>query len=320
MVLELLKLFFSYLIIYIFILVSVAFVTLIERKILGGTQIRVGPNFVGYWGLLQPFADAIKLFTKEAVNLRASNNFIYYISPLFRLTLILVIWLLIPLQEGGLLFNFGLIFFICVRGLAVYPILFRGWSSNCKYSILGRLRAVAQIVSYEVSLALILLNIIWISSSFNFSLILQNQIYIFNLFFFFPLALIWLVSSLAETNRTPYDFSEGESELVSGFNTEYSAGGFSLIFIAEYGNIIFISFFFVLIFISSKVGILVMFKRIILVFWFIWVRATLPRYRYDKLIGLAWKRFLPITLFMFVFYLMVRWPILFIYLLWCTST
>lgn len=277
--------------------------TLIERKILGSSQIRVGPNFVGYWGILQPFADAVKLFTKESVSLWVSNNIIYYLSPIFRLSLIIIIWLLLPLESGGFIYSFGLMFFICVRSIGVYPILRRGWSSNCKYSILGSIRAVAQIVSYEVSLAIVLLSLIWLRSSFNFELIFLNQEFMWNLFIFGPLAIIWLVSSLAETNRTPYDFSEGESELVSGFNTEYRAGGFSLIFMAEYGNIIFISIFFVLLFLSTSLTLLRILKTILLVFWFIWVRATLPRYRYDKLIGLAWKRFLPITLFIFLFYL-----------------
>lgn len=314
MMLDLVKIFINYLILLIIVLIRVAFVTLIERKILGSAQIRIGPNFVGYWGILQPFSDAIKLFTKESVTLRVSNYFIYYLSPVIRLILIIIIWLLFPIQKGGLIFSLALIFFICIRGAAVYPILRRGWSSNCKYRILGRMRAVAQIVSYEVSLAIILLRIIWLTNSFNLNLIILNQSLNFNLFLFSPLAMIWLVSSLAETNRTPYDFSEGESELVSGFNTEYRAGGFSLIFMAEYGNIIFISALFVILFLSSSLNILTVFKTILFVFWFIWVRATLPRYRYDKLINLAWKAFLPITLFLFIFYLLLGY-ITFIYLI-----
>lgn len=306
---ELLKLVLRYLILYLMVLVRVAFVTLIERKILGGSQIRVGPNLVGWWGLLQPFADAVKLFTKERVSLRASNNLVYYVSPVLSLSLIIFIWLLNPIQRGGLNYSFALIFFICVRGVSVYPILRSGWSSNCKYSILGSIRAVAQIVSYEVSLAIILLRIIWLRGSFNFDLIFLTQSKIINIFVFLPLAIIWLVSSLAETNRTPYDFSEGESELVSGFNTEYSAGGFSLIFMAEYGNIIFIRALFVFLFLTHSFSPLTILETIFFVFWFIWVRATLPRYRYDKLIGLTWKRFLPITLWFFIFYLFIGWAL-----------
>lgn len=275
-----------------------------EQKILARAQIRLGPNMVGYWGLLQPFADAVKLFRKERVSIQIANLSIYYISPVLRLALALIIWELFPYSDGGLDFSFRVIFFICVRGFRVYPILRSGWASNCKYSLLGRLRAAAQIVSYEVRLAIILLRVIWVNGSLRLKVIIMGDGVMWNFFFFFPLRVIWLVSSLAETNRSPYDFAEGESELVSGFNTEYMSGGFTLIFIREYARILFISLFFVIIFIrSSFLGILDLLKVMVIVFWFVWVRASLPRYRYDKLIGLAWKRFLPLTLLFFIYYL-----------------
>lgn len=287
------------------VLIRVAFITLIERKILGSAQIRLGPTLVGLWGVLQPFADAVKLFNKEAPLLRRVNRVIYLGSPIFSLFFILLIWTLLPLEAGGARFNYALILFICISSVAVYPIISRGWASNCKYSILGSLRAVAQIVSYEVSLTVILLSVVWLNSSFNLEEALEYQMIVWNAIFMAPLILIWKITSLAETNRTPYDFSEGESELVSGFNTEYSAGGFSLLFIAEYGNIIFMSLLFVLLFLTRSVNCVIILKTILIRFLFIWVRATLPRYRYDKLIYLAWKRLLPVSLFMFIFYFSV---------------
>nr|YP_009515489.1 NADH dehydrogenase subunit 1 [Trinorchestia longiramus]AYB71600.1 NADH dehydrogenase subunit 1 [Trinorchestia longiramus] len=299
--------FVDYLLVAILVLVSVAFVTLFERKVLGSSQTRKGPNLVGYWGILQPFADAVKLFTKETTSLISSNLLVYIISPVFSLSLMMTIWLLYPLYSGGIVFNFGLMFFICVSGLGVYPIISSGWSSNCKYSILGSLRAVAQMVSYEVSLAMILLSVVWGSYSFNLDVVLLFQQDIYNFLFYSPLLMIWLVSCLAETNRTPYDFSEGESELVSGFNTEYGAGGFSLIFMAEYGSILFMSGLSCVLFFGYLISPFFFLKVMFIAFWFIWVRATLPRYRYDKLMGLAWKSFLPITLFMFMFYYLVSY-------------
>nr|QQQ88710.1 NADH dehydrogenase subunit 1 [Hyalella sp. n. 1 FZ-2021] len=302
MVLSALKVVIIYIILTLMVLVSVAFITLMERKILGSAQIRLGPNLVGMWGLLQPFSDAIKLFTKEPMFLRSISVIVYLVSPVFSLSLMLIIWLLSPFYAGGLVFTFSLMFFICVSSAAVYPIISSGWASNCKYSILGGLRAVAQMISYEVSLAMVLLSLVWLSSSFNLEEVLETQTTLWNIMFFSPLSLIWLITSLAETNRTPYDFSEGESELVSGFNTEYAAGGFSLLFMAEYGNIIFMSLLFVLLFLSSEITPAIMVKTMFISFLFVWVRATLPRYRYDKLMYLAWKSLLPITLFMFIFY------------------
>lgn len=305
MVLELGITIVNYFILLVIVLVGVAFITLIEQKILAGRQIRVGPNYVGYWGLFQPFADAVKLLSKETVRTRVIRLIIYYISPIISLGLSLLLWVVYPFEEGGLDLLYGVLFFICIRGLGVYPILSRGWASNCKYSILGRLRAVAQMVSYEVRLAIIFLSLIWLSISFSFRGLLINQYLVWNIFLFRPLGVIWFVSALAETNRTPYDFAEGESELVSGFNTEYGSGGFTLIFIAEYARILLIRILFSVIFLRSRLRGFTLVKGILVAFCFVWVRATIPRYRYDKLIGLAWKRFLPVTLIIFRYYLRV---------------
>nr|CTP93684.1 NADH dehydrogenase subunit 1 [Pseudoniphargus sorbasiensis] len=303
MVLGYLKIIFSYLVLIILVLISVAFVTLMEQKILAGSQIRVGPNYVGFWGMLQPFSDAIKLFSKEGLFLVNSNFLVYWISPIIGLGLSLFLWVVFPFLEGGLSLKYGLLLFICVSGFGVFPILGSGWASNCKYSMLGSLRSVAQMVSYEISLAMIILSLVWLCSSFNLKEVLSGQIYIWNFFVVFPLSLIWFASSLAETNRSPYDFSEGESELVSGFNTEYSAGGFVLIFMSEYANILFMGLLFVVFFFGSWVGVVLILKMMVIVYMFVWVRATMPRYRYDKLMYLAWKGFLPVSLMLFVFYL-----------------
>nr|AXI98648.1 NADH dehydrogenase subunit 1 [Pseudoniphargus morenoi] len=303
MVLEYLKIFLSYVVLIVLVLVSVAFVTLMEQKILAGSQIRVGPNYVGAWGMLQPFSDAVKLFVKEGLFLVKSNFLVYWVSPVVSLSLALFLWVVFPFLEGGISLNYGLLLFICVSGLGVFPILGMGWASNCKYSMLGSLRSVAQMVSYEISLAMIILSLVWLSGGFNLSDVVFNQVYIWNLFVFFPLSLIWFASSLAETNRSPYDFSEGESELVSGFNTEYSAGGFVLIFMSEYANILFMGLLFVIFFWGSWVSWVIMLKMMAIVYLFVWVRATMPRYRYDKLMYLAWKGFLPVSLMLFVFYL-----------------
>ncbi|YP_009515503.1 NADH dehydrogenase subunit 1 (mitochondrion) [Hyalella azteca] len=296
------KIILIYLTLMILVLVSVAFITLMERKILGASQIRVGPNSIGLWGLLQPFADAVKLFSKEHAFLRSTVSAVHLLSPVLSLFLMLAIWSLVPLEAGGLSFAFTLLVFICISSLGVYPIIGSGWASNCKYSTLGALRGVAQMISYEVSLMVVLLSIIWATNSFNLEEMLKEQLHAFNCLLFSPLMAIWLISSLAETNRTPYDFSEGESELVSGFNTEYSAGGFSLLFMAEYGNIIFMSVMFVVLFLSSSADYSLMIKTMLVSFLFVWVRATLPRYRYDKLMYLAWKSLLPVSLFMLMFY------------------
>nr|AWB98705.1 NADH dehydrogenase subunit 1 [Anopheles aff. arthuri D PGF-2018] len=285
------------LLLVICVMVGVAFLTLLERKVLGYIQIRKGPNKVGFNGLLQPFSDAVKLFTKEQTYPLVSNYISYYFSPGFSLFLSLLIWMCIPYLIKLYSFNLGVLFFLCCTSLGVYTVMIAGWSSNSNYALLGGLRAVAQTISYEVSLALILLSFIFLIGNYNFMNFYNYQSYIWFIFFCFPLGLVWLASCLAETNRTPFDFAEGESELVSGFNVEYSSGGFALIFLAEYSSILFMSMLFVVIFLGGDIySLLFFFKLTFISFIFIWVRGTLPRFRYDKLMYLAWKSFLPLSL------------------------
>jgi len=288
----------------IFVLVAVAFLTLLERKILGYIQIRKGPNKVGFMGLLQPFADAVKLFTKEQTLPTMSNFIPYYLSPVFRLFIALLVWLVAPFDRGLVSFKIRVLFFLCCTRLGVYSMMGAGWSSNSKYALLGCLRAVAQTISYEVRLALILLRFLFLVGGFDLGLFTEYQRYLWFMVLTFPLALVWFASCLAETNRTPFDFAEGESELVSGFNTEYRRGGFALIFIAEYASILFIRMLFSLIFLGGELRRLVFYlKAVFISFCFVWVRGTLPRFRYDKLMYLAWKRFLPVALNYLVFFL-----------------
>nr|BDU79019.1 NADH dehydrogenase subunit 1 [Homona magnanima] len=279
------------------VLIGVAFLTLLERKVLGYVQLRKGPNKLGLMGILQPFSDAIKLFTKEQTYPLFSNYLIYYFSPIFSFFLSLLIWMVIPYYFNMISFNLGFLFFFCCTSLGVYTLMISGWSSNSNYSLLGGLRAVAQTISYEVSLALIMLSVIIMIMDFNLVKFSYYQSMIWFMFTMIPLSLCWLSSSLAETNRTPFDFAEGESELVSGFNVEYSSGGFALIFLAEYSSILFMSMLFILMYIGGyDLSLFFYLKLVFISFFFIWVRGTLPRYRYDKLMYLAWKSYLPLSL------------------------
>nr|YP_011001014.1 NADH dehydrogenase subunit 1 [Bellardia viarum]WPN85811.1 NADH dehydrogenase subunit 1 [Bellardia viarum] len=292
------------LLLIIFVLVSVAFLTLLERKVLGYIQIRKGPNKVGIMGILQPFCDAIKLFTSEQTYPLLSNYICYYFSPIFSLFLSLLVWMCMPMFIKLFSFNLGLLFFMCCTSLGVYTVMIAGWSSNSNYALLGGLRAVAQTISYEVSLSLILLSFIFLIGGYNMLMFYKYQTFIWFLFIMFPLALVWFSISLAETNRTPFDFAEGESELVSGFNVEYSSGGFALIFLAEYASILFMSMLFCLMFLGSDLFVFIFYIKLSFVsFMFIWVRGTLPRFRYDKLMYLAWKSFLPFSLNFLLFFL-----------------
>ena len=299
---DLLMPFLGRLILIILVIVGVAFLTLLERKVLGYIQIRKGPNKVGFLGIPQPFSDAIKLFTKEQTYPFVSNYLVYYFSPIFSLFLSLLCWLCIPFFIKLYRFNLGVLFFLCCLRIGVYSIIVAGWSSNSNYALLGALRAVAQTISYEVRLALILLSLIFLVGGYNFFSFVFFQQNIWFLFLSFPLALVWFCTSLAETNRTPFDFAEGESELVSGFNVEYRRGGFALIFLAEYSRILFIRILFVVFFLGGDAyGVFFFLKLTVISFIFIWVRGTLPRFRYDKLIFLAWKSFLPFSLNFLIF-------------------
>nr|YP_010613575.1 NADH dehydrogenase subunit 1 [Rivellia apicalis]WAR64267.1 NADH dehydrogenase subunit 1 [Rivellia apicalis] len=292
------------LILIICVLVSVAFLTLLERSVLGYIQIRKGPNKVGLMGIPQPFCDAIKLFTSEQTYPVVSNYISYYFSPIFSLFLSLVVWMCMPMFVKLFSFDLGSLFFLCCTSLGVYTVMVAGWSSNSNYALLGGLRAVAQTVSYEVSMALVLLSFIFLIGSYNMLGFYYYQSYLWFLVILFPMALVWGCICLAETNRTPFDFAEGESELVSGFNIEYSSGGFALIFLAEYSSILFMSMLFVVIFLGCDLfNVFFYVKLSFIAFIFIWVRGTLPRFRYDKLMYLAWKCFLPFSLNYLLFFM-----------------
>lgn len=295
------------LILLICVIIRVAFLTLLERKVLGYIQIRKGPNKIGFIGILQPFCDAVKLFTKEQIIPYLSNFIVYYFSPIFSLFLSLFLWTCVPFLIKLYSFDLGVIFFFCCLSFGVYIVIIAGWSSNSIYALLGSLRSIAQTISYEVALVLILLSILFLLGSYNifYFEFFQNKIWF--IFFFSPISLIWIISRLAETNRTPFDFAEGESELVSGFNVEYGAGGFALIFLAEYARILFISLLFSLLFLGSDVISFLFFLKLNFIsFLFIWVRGAFPRYRYDKLINIAWKSYLPISLILLFFFISIQ--------------
>nr|URX53732.1 NADH dehydrogenase subunit 1 [Postelectrotermes sp. 2 AB-2022a] len=300
-------LFIIFLLLIIFVLVGVAFLVLLERSVLGYVHIRSGPNKVGFIGLFQPFSDAIKLFSSEQYFPLVSNYLSYYFSPVFSLFLSLFIWVLVPYFSGFISFDLGLLFFLCCTSLGVYTVMVAGWSSNSNYSLLGGLRSVAQTISYEVSLALILLSFVFLIRGYNLVDFYYFQVYLWLIFLTFPLSLVWFISCLAETNRTPFDFAEGESELVSGFNVEYGAGGFALIFLAEYASILFMSLLFCVVFLGCDLSSLLFYVKLSFVsYLFIWVRGTLPRFRYDKLMYLAWSSFLPLSLNYLLFFLGVK--------------
>nr|YP_009054382.1 NADH dehydrogenase subunit 1 [Heliconius hecale]AIJ02069.1 NADH dehydrogenase subunit 1 [Heliconius hecale] len=304
MMIDIMNMMIGGLVLLIGVLVGVAFLTLLERKVLGYIQIRKGPNKLGFMGILQPFSDAIKLFSKEQVYLNYSNYFSYYFSPIISFMLSLIIWMMIPYFFNMITFNLGLLFFLSCTSVGVYTLLISGWSSNSNYSLLGGLRAVAQTISYEVSLSLILMSSIIMIMDMNLIKFSEYQFLIWFMFMMIPLSMCFFSSMLAETNRTPFDFAEGESELVSGFNIEYSSGGFALIFLAEYSSILFMSMLFIIMNMGGyELNLLFYLKLVFISFFFIWVRGTLPRYRYDKLMYLCWKSYLPISLNYLLFFL-----------------
>nr|AAR33133.1 NADH dehydrogenase subunit 1 [Scincus scincus] len=272
-------------------------------------QLRKGPNIVGPYGLLQPIADGVKLFIKEPLRPSSSSPTLFIITPTLALFIALAIWTPLPMPTTLADMNLGLLFMLALSSMAVYSILWSGWASNSKYPLIGALRAVAQTISYEVTLGIILLTIIILTGGFTMQMLLITQEHTWLLLSSWPLAMMWFISTLAETNRAPFDLTEGESELVSGFNVEYAAGPFALFFLAEYANIMMMNTLTCILFMSpgspanpDLFPINLMLKTMLLTMLFLWTRASYPRFRYDQLMHLLWKNFLPLTLALFIWH------------------
>nr|AAO21672.1 NADH subunit 1 [Anableps anableps]ABO13990.1 NADH dehydrogenase subunit 1 [Anableps anableps] len=311
MISTLLSVLINPLVLIIFIMLAVALLTLVERKVLGYMQLRKGPNVVGPYGLLQPFADGLKLLTKEPVRPSTASPLLFLTTPILAFTLALTLWAPMPLPFPITDLNLGVLFILALSSLAVYSILGSGWASNSKYALIGALRAVAQTISYEVSLGLILLNAIIFTGGFTLQTFSTAQESTWLILPTWPLAIMWYVSSLAETNRAPFDLTEGESELVSGFNVEYAGGPFALFFLAEYANILLMNTLSATLFLGASLhhffpevtSITLMMKATLLSIMFLWIRASYPRFRYDQLMHLIWKNFLPLTLALVIWHL-----------------
>jgi NADH-quinone oxidoreductase subunit H len=294
------------------LLVAVAFLTLAERKVIGAIQLRKGPNVVGPFGLLQPFADGLKLLVKETIVPTGANRFVFMMAPMLTFLLSLVAWAVIPFDYGLVLsdINVGILYLFAISSLGVYGIIMAGWASNSKYAFLGAMRSAAQMVSYEVSIGFVIITVLLCVGSLNLTDIVMAQK---NMWFFiplFPMFVIFFVSALAETNRSPFDLPEGESEIVAGYFVEYSSMSFALFFLGEYAAMILMSAMVSILFLGGWLppldiaplnwipGPIWFFAKIALcLFVFLWVRATMPRYRYDQLMRLGWKVFLPFSLF-----------------------
>ena len=297
----------------------VAYVTYSERKIIGFMQSRMGPTRVGPSGLLQPIADVLKLVSKEIIIPSQSNKGIFLTAPMLMLVPSLLVWSVIPLSEFFIIsdINAGLLFILALTSLSVYGVILAGWASNSKYAFLGSMRSAAQIIAYEIAMGFALVGVLMLSGSLNLQIIIQEQSGSFLNWFWlplFPLFLIYFISGVAETNRAPFDVSEGESEIVAGFHVEYSGMAFAMFFLAEYMNLILISILASIMFFGGWLSpfqgtfldsyfsfipgfVWLSIKTIIFIFIFLWLRATLPRYRYDQIMRLGWKVFLPITFF-----------------------
>ena len=293
------------------LLVAVAYLTLFERKVMAAMQLRMGPNIVGPWGLWQPFADGLKMFVKETVVPTNSNRVVFLIAPMLTFILALVAWAVIPFGEGLVLanLNVGILYLFAVSSLGVYGIIMAGWASNSRYAFLGALRSAAQMVSYEVSMGFVIVTVLLVVGSLNLSDIVLAQRDVWFVFPLLPMAVVFFISALAETNRHPFDLPEAESELVAGYQVEYSAMTFGLFFLGEYANMIMMSGMTAILFLGGWLPpldivpftwvpgpIWLALKVAALLFVFVWVRATFPRYRYDQLMRLGWKVFLPLSL------------------------
>lgn len=298
--------FLSIFIILLIVLIRIAFLTLLERKILGYIQLRKGPNKVGLLGIFQPFRDAIKLFNKEVFIIYKSRFYLFYFCPVFLFFLILVNWLMRPIITNIYFLNYSLLLIIIILTLIRYIFLLIGWASNSSYSIIGAMRVIAQTLSYEVRFIIIILNLILLRERYSFIDFLKWQYYIWYLVILLPIFIIYYIRLLAELNRSPIDFIEGESELVSGFNVEYFRGRFALIFMAEYGIIIFFSYLSLLLYTNliSSIYIYIYINLIVLII--IFMRGLLPRIRYDELIYLCWKIILPLVLNYIVYILCLK--------------
>ncbi len=290
---------------------AVAYLTLMERKVIGAIQLRKGPNVVGPFGLLQPLADGLKLMLKEVIIPTQSNKILFLLAPIITFVLAMIGWAVIPFSEKMVLanINVGVTYLLATSSLGVYGIIIAGWASNSKYAFLGAIRSSAQMISYEVSIGLIIISVVLCVGSLNLSEIVLAQKSHWFALPMFPMFVLFFISGLAETNRLPFDLPEAESELVAGYNVEYSSMPFSMFFLGEYANMILISAFATTLFLGGWLPpfdieilnaipglIWFLLKIFLLLFCFIWVRATLPRYRYDQLMRLGWKVFLPISL------------------------
>jgi NADH-quinone oxidoreductase subunit H len=291
------------------LLVGVAYLTLLERKVMASMQQRRGPNVVGFFGLLQPFADGLKLLIKETVLPSSSNIGIFILAPIVTFLLSLITWAVIPIGNNLVFVDLsvGVLYVLAISSLGVYGIVCAGWSSNSKYAFLGALRSAAQMISYEVSMGLIIISVLVCAGSLNLTEIVLSQNKVWYIFPLFPLFIMFFISGLAETNRAPFDLPEAEAELVSGYNTEYAAMGFALFFLGEYANMIMMCSTITILFLGGWLSPISLFnflpgviwfglKTTSLLFVFIWVRAAFPRYRYDQLMRIGWKIFLPFSL------------------------